>query len=359
MKTEHIILSDKLFRWTLFLAALFVVIAGMLEAQTFITLFLLAAFVSIISVHPVQWFDKKGIPHTLSVIIVLLGIILIISGLSGIIGGSISSFSAHLGKYDTRLAEIKKGINDTLLSLGIDVNQKGENNYFDPSKILDYTASTLRQLGNLMSNTALIFFIVLFVLLEMNSIAHKAKLFGSVSKQKDAFNSLSKIESGIRHYLVIKTFVSLVTGVMIGIWLWIFGIEYAVLWALIAFLFNYIPNIGSIVAAVPAFLFAWIQADLMTAIWVMVGYVFTNMFIGYIVEPKMMGRGMGLSTLVVFLSLIIWGYLLGLVGMFLSVPLTMMLKIILENNEKTEPYAALLGTDEDVNKLLNKNKPLF
>ena len=354
MKSEHIFLTDKLFRWVVFLAALFVVIAGTLEAQAFITLFLLAAFVSIISVHPVQWLDKKGIPHTLSVLIVLLGIILIISGLSGIIGGSISSFTSHLGKYDDRLAEIKKSINDTLLSFGIDVKQKSENGFFDPSKILDYTASTLRQMGNLMSNAALIFFIVLFVLLEMNSIAFKARLFGSVAKRKDAFSSLSRIESGIRHYLVIKTFVSLVTGIMIGIWLWIFGIEYAILWALIAFLLNYIPNIGSIIAAIPSFLFAWIQVDFVTALWVMVGYIVTNMFIGYIVEPKMMGRGMGLSTLVVFLSLIIWGYLLGLVGMFLSVPLTMMLKIILENNEKTEPFAALLGTDEDVKKILKK-----
>ncbi len=353
MKTEHFILNEKLFRWAIFLAALVIIIAGTLEAQSFITLFLLAGFVSIISVHPVQWLDKKKIPHGLSVILVLLGIILIISGLSGIIGGSISSFTSHLGKYEDRLGQITNSLYALLHRYGIDMSSQQFTKLFDPAKVLEYTATTLGQLGNVMSNTALIFFIVLFVLLEMNSIALKAKIFGTTSK-KNSFNSMSRIEASVRHYLVIKTLVSLLTGLLIGIWLWIFGIEYAILWALIAFLFNYIPNIGSIIAAIPAFLFAWIQVDFVTAFWVLVGYGFTNMLIGYYIEPRMMGRGMGLSTMVVFLSLIIWGYLLGIVGMFLSVPLTMIAKIILENSDSTKPLAALLGTDEDARKLLKK-----
>ncbi len=354
MKSEHYILKEKVFRWTLFLAAFVIIVAGTLAAQTFITLFLLAGFVSIISVHPVQWLDKKNVPHGLSVIIVLLGIILIISGLSGIIGGSISSFTSHLGKYENRLTQITQSLNETLKSLGIDMSTKHISNFFDPAKVLDYTASTLSQLGNMMSNTALIFFIVLFVLLEMNSISLKTKLFGRVTKRKQSVSSLSRIEASVRHYLVIKTLVSLLTGLMIGVWLWIFGIEYAILWGLIAFLLNYIPNIGSIIAAIPAFLFAWIQIDFVAALWVLAGYVFTNMLIGYFIEPRIMGRGMGLSTLVVFLSLIIWGYLLGIVGMFLSVPLTMILKIVLENDDSTKPYAAILGTDDDAKKLINK-----
>jgi predicted PurR-regulated permease PerM len=354
MKQEHIILKEKIYRWTIFIAALIIVIAGTLEAQSFITIFLLSAFVSIISVHPVQWLDKKKVPHGLSVMIVLLGIILIISGLSGIVGGSISSFTSHLGNYENRLKEISQSINSTLKNYGIELSMDHLTNMFDPAKVLDYTASTLSQLGNLMSNMALIFFIVMFVLLEMNSISLKANLFGIVTKKRKTVSSLSRIESSIRHYLVIKTLISLLTGIMIGIWLWILGIEYPILWALIAFLLNYIPNIGSIIAAIPTLLFAWIQKDFAMSIWVLSGYVFTNMLIGYYIEPRVMGRGMGLSTLVVFLSLIIWGYLLGLVGMFLSVPLTMILKIILENSDETKAFAAILGTDKDAEKLLKK-----
>jgi predicted PurR-regulated permease PerM len=189
----------------------------------------------------------------------------------------------------------------------------------------------------------------------MKSISLKSRIFGASSTGKTMKN-ISRIEKSVRHYLVIKTIVSLLTGVLVGIWLSIIGVEYAILWALIAFLLNYIPNIGSVIAAVPTMLFAWIQLGFIPMIWVMSGYLAVNLFIGYFVEPRVMGRGMGLSTLVVFLSLIIWGYILGIVGMFLSVPLTMTLKIILEYNESTKSLAAMLGTDEEALKLINEKE---
>lgn len=352
---KHIFINDRIYRVATFSAAAIIIIAGMMMAESFITLMLLALFVSIIAVHPVYWLDKKKVPHVLSVVIVLLGILLIISGLSGIIGSSVSSFTAHLGKYEDRLSGILLSINQEFSHFGINLSSDRLTRMFDPAKVLDFTASTLGQLGNVMSNTALIFFIVLFILLEMNSIALKAKVFGATSSGKTMMN-LSRIEKSVRHYLVIKTFVSLLTGVLITFFLWIIGVEYAVLWGLIAFMLNYIPNIGSIIAAVPAVLFAWIQLGFVPAIWAMIAFAVVNLFIGYLVEPRVMGKGMGLSTLVVFLSLIVWGYVLGLVGMFLSVPLTMTLKIILEYNESTRPLAAMLGTDEDALKLINKKE---
>ena len=350
---KHIFISDRIFRAAIFSASFIIIIAGMMLAESFITLMLLAIFVSIIGVHPVYWLDQKKVPHVLSVIIVLLGILLIISGLSGVIGSSVSSFTSHLGKYENRLSGIISSVNQEFSSYGLNISSDQLTSIFNPAKVLDFTASTLGQLGNVMSNTALIFFIVLFILLEMNSIALKAKIFGATSSGKTMKN-LSRIEKSVRHYLVIKTFTSLSTGILVGLFLWIIGVEYAVLWALIAFMLNYIPNIGSIIAAIPAILFAWIQLGFGSAVWTLVIFGAVNMFIGYIVEPRAMGKGMGLSTLVVFLSLIIWGYVLGIVGMFLSVPLTMTLKIILEYNESTRPLAAILGTDEDALKLINK-----
>ncbi len=352
---KHILISDRIFRLTLFTAASVIIIAGMMMAESFITLMLLAIFISIIGVHPVSWLDKKKVPHWLSVIIVLLGFLLIISGLSGIIGSSVSSFTTHLGKYESRLSGILVSLNQEFSHFGINLSTDRLTKMFDPAKILDFTASTLGRLGNVMSNTTLIFFIVLFILLEMNSIALKAKVFGATSSEKSLMN-LSRIEKSVRHYLVIKTFVSLLTGVLIAFFLWIIGVEYAVLWGLIAFMLNYIPNIGSIIAAIPAVLFAWIQLGFVPAVWALIAFAVVNLFVGYLVEPRVMGKGMGLSTLVVFLSLIVWGYVLGIVGMFLSVPLTMTLKIILEYNESTRPLAAWLGTDEDALKLINNEE---
>ena len=119
------------------------------------------------------------------------------------------------------------------------------------------------------------------------------------------------------------------------------------LWAVLAFLFNYIPNIGSIIAAVPAVLLAFVQLGPATASFTALGFVVSNMVMGNVIEPRYMGRGLGLSTLVVFLSLIFWGWLLGTVGMLLSVPLTMIVKIALESSPDTRWVALLLASDTD------------
>ena len=117
------------------------------------------------------------------------------------------------------------------------------------------------------------------------------------------------------------------------------------LWGLLAFLLNYVPNIGSVIAAVPAVLFAAVQLGPGAALWAAAGYLVMNVAVGSILEPRFMGRGLGLSALVVFLSLVFWGWVLGPVGMFLSVPLTMMIKIALDSHPDTHWIAVLLGPE--------------
>ena len=121
------------------------------------------------------------------------------------------------------------------------------------------------------------------------------------------------------------------------------GVQYAILWATLSFLLNYIPNIGSIIAAVPIIVQALLLNGFIVGLGVLVGVVVINVGIGSALEPRLMGKKLGLSTLVVFLSLLFWGWLLGTVGMLLSVPLTMALKIALEASPTTAKYAALLS----------------
>jgi predicted PurR-regulated permease PerM len=138
----------------------------------------------------------------------------------------------------------------------------------------------------------------------------------------------------------------------------IIGVDYPLLWALIAGLMNYIPNIGSIIAAVPAVLFALIQLGLGGAVWTLGSFMLVNNVLGNFVEPRIMGKGLGLSTLVVFLSLIFWGFIFGTVGMFLSVPFTMTIKIILEQNEKTKWLAIILGTPDEAKTYLQQEEQI-
>ena len=148
--------------------------------------------------------------------------------------------------------------------------------------------------------------------------------------------------------MVLKALISLLTGFIIWIVLLLIGTDYAFLWAVLAFLFNFIPNIGSIIAAVPAVLITLVQLGSMSAVFVIALYTGVNIIIGSIVEPKIMGRGLGLSTLVVFLSLLFWGWLLGIVGMLLSIPLTIMAKIAFDAHENTKWVSVLLGSGENI-----------
>ena len=154
-----------------------------------------------------------------------------------------------------------------------------------------------------------------------------------------------KFLDSVNSYMAIKGWVSLATGLIIAIWLTILDVDYPLLWGLLAFLFNFVPNIGSIIAAIPAVLLALVQFGPGAAMAAGAGYVAVNIIMGNVIEPRFMGKGVGLSTLVVFISLVFWGWVLGPVGMLLSVPLTMIVKLALEARQDTRWIAVLLGPD--------------
>ena len=173
------------------------------------------------------------------------------------------------------------------------------------------------------------------------------KLVAITAGRKQLVNESSRVRDAILQYMSLKTVVSVLTGTLAGILVWGLGVDYPVLWGLLAFFFNYVPNIGSFIAAIPPVLLALIQRDLNCALLMGIGYAAINGIIGNFVEPRMMGKGLGLSTLVVFLSLVFWGWVLGPVGMLLSVPLTMIVKIGLENFEQTRWLAIMLGSNPE------------
>mgnify|MGYP002632371440 CR=1 FL=1 len=335
-------------------AAIIIILAGMMYASAIVAPFLLALFIAIILSQPVQWLVRKRVPLWLSIVLVLLGGIAVFVGMGEIIGSSLSSFRQDAPKYAASLNAMAASFFQWLQEQGFDLNQDQLGEMFDPGKVISMTAGILGQLGSLMGNTFLVFFIILFILLEDQSFAYKAKVLTRGPRESLAY--LDQIGKSIRHYLSIKTLISIITGILIWVALMIIGVEYAIVWALIAFLLNYIPTIGSILAGIPAVLFALVQVGYGGALWTLGVYIALNTVIGNVVEPKMMGKGLGLSSLVVFLALVFWGFLLGTVGMFLSVPLTMALKIVLEQNEKTRWIAVLLGTQQEAKILMKEEE---
>ena len=326
-------------------AAGIIVIAGIMAAQSIVIPIILSLFLSIIFTQPILWLERKKVPYGLAMLLVLVIGGMVLLSLGGIIGKSISDFLRDAPKYEQTLSQLIKDLIASLNQYGANIDSNQLLEMIDPGKILSFTAGAVSEVGKVMSDSFIIMLIVIFMLLEVKSFMFKMdiveKMHGNSLKYFD------KIGTSIRHYLSIKTLISLLTGLFIWIWLLVLGVDYAILWGVIAFLLNYIPSIGSIIAAVPTVLLALLQLGVGGMVWTGVGYLLVNTVMGNIIEPKVMGKGLGLSTLVVFLSLIIWGFILGTVGMFLSIPLTISIKIMLEQKESTRWIAVLLGTKGD------------
>ncbi len=332
-------------KWTRFMvvAACFVIIvAGMRVATPILVPFLLSVFIVIICTPFLFWLQKKGIPDALAVLSVLVGVIVLFLFLAALVGASLNDFTRALPEYQKRLTGETAGLIAWLKAHGVEISSQMVTDFFDPAKVMRLTAQMLSGLSGALANGFLILLTVVFIMLEASGLPRKLTL--ALDNPDQTLAGFSQFANSVNRYIGIKTIFSLATGALIWLWLVILGVNHPILWGLLAFLLNYVPNIGSIIAAVPAVLLALVQLGPASAMLTAAGFAVVNVVVGSIIEPRFMGKGLGLSTLVVFLSLVFWGWALGMVGMLLSVPLTMIFKIALESSPETRWIAVLLGS---------------
>ena len=215
----------------------------------------------------------------------------------------------------------------------------------DPGWAMGLAATLLNSLKDVLTNTFLIFFTMIFILLEASS--GQIKFEAAFGRSERSLDSPRMFLQNLGRYLGIKTIVSMATGLCAGVLTWSIGVDFPLLWAMLAFLLNYVPTIGSIIAAVPAVLLALVQLGPGEAGATAVGFIAINIVFGNFLEPRLMGYGVGISPLVVFVGLVFWGWVFGPVGMLLSVLLTMTLKLALESDERTRWVAVLIGSERD------------
>ncbi len=330
-------------RFLLMAAAFVIVVAGMRAAESLIVPLLLSAFIAVIAAPPLFYLQRRGLPHWLSLLLVIGSVVGIGALLLLLLGGSVKSFQANLPFYQERLGQQAVNVLTLLRGYGIDISEEMLYTFLDPKKAMAMVGQTLSGLGSVLTNAFLILLTVIFILLE--AAGFPAKLHKMLDEAESPLKHFESIMLNIKRYMVIKASTSLLTGGVITLWLAVLGVDYPILWGTLAFLLNFVPNIGSIIAAVPAVLLALVQLGSGAALWTGLGYLVVNNLVGNVIEPRFMGRGLGLSALVVFVSLVFWGWVLGPVGMFLSVPLTMTLKIALDASESTRPIAILLGPE--------------
>lgn len=333
------------------LAAFVVIIAGIKAAASIIIPFLLAAFLATIMSPLLFWLRDRKVPSGIAILMLIMMLLGIEIGVGALIGTSFKDFSQNLPFYQQRISEFYGQLLLKVKSMGIAEENLQVLKDIDPSRIMAIAATTLKRLGKLVTNTFFIFLTLLFMLLEAGGMSHKIRLMAMEGIGGTAH--LHNILSGINNFFAIKTLTSLATGVLIGIALMIQGVDFPVLWGLIAFLLNYIPNIGSIIAAVPAVMLSFVQLGIGHSMVTISIFLAVNIGIGSIIEPRIMGTGVGLSPLVIFLSMAFWGWVLGPVGMLLSVPITMSLKIALSRSQKGRWLAIILGTNKEAENMIS------
>jgi AI-2 transport protein TqsA len=320
-----------------------IILWGINQAQSVVVLFLVAAFLAVIGTVPVLWMERKHVPTVAAVLIVVAVMVGLLLSIGVVVGASLTEFSSALPFYQSRMHDMLLSLKAPLAKRGIAVTDKVLLAYINPGAVMDMTTSLFAALGSALSNILLILFTVMFILLEASGFP--AKMRSVLDNPKAAFPHVTGFVNDIKRYMVIKTLINLIAGVLTALWLFILGVDYPVLWGFLAFLLHFIPSVGSVIAAIPAVLVALIQLGGGSALMTAAGYLVIGTVIGNIIEPKIMGRRLGLSTLVVFLSLVVWGSLLGVIGALLCVPLTMTLKLACETNEETRWIAVLLGPD--------------
>ena len=322
-------------------AAVIILFAGLKASGELVVPFLLAIVLSVLANPLVLKFRSWKIPAVLSVLLAVVTFGLLFALVGGIVGGSLAQFTSAIPQYEVQLGHYLKEVQAQFVAWGLSENAVDLQSALNPAAAMAFVGQLLNGLLGLFSNFVLIALTMTFLLLEAADF--RLKLQAAWGNSFTSGNGFNEVAAKVQRYLALKTLISLATGVLISLWTHFLGLDFPLLWGLIAFILNYVPSIGSIIAAVPAVLLAILQLGGIGALWVALGFVVTNLVLGNIVEPRLMGRTLGLSPLVVFLSLLFWGWLWGPAGMLLSVPLTVIAKILLESSEGGRPIAVLLG----------------
>jgi len=289
------------------------------------------------------WLQRKGVPKILALIVILM-VILVVGLLFGaLIGSSLNDFMTFLPDYQERLSNHVAAFVKWLHEKGVHIPKEEVPGSFRPGWVMALAGDIFSALSSALANLFMILLTVVFILLEAAALPEKLRIV--LKNPERSLSVIEKFSQEAKRYLVIKTLLSAAEGLAIGLWLLILGVDYPVLWGTLVFLLNYVPNIGSILSALPVVLLALVQLGVGSALLTVLGFVIVNIILGNIIEPKVMGKGLSMSPLVVFLSMVFWGWVLGPLGMILSVPMTSLVKIALESDKNTRWLAIMLGSD--------------
>jgi predicted PurR-regulated permease PerM len=334
-------------RYLLAVAAAVVLMAGLRAAAPLFLPVLMAGFLTILSLPLLHWLRARRLPVSAAVLVTVSAVLAVLTVFGLLVIAALAEVGSTAPVYLEQLQQHAVWARESLRASPLADLVSSER--LDPASAVDFLVRTF---GGLIRGTVVgVWTLLTFataVLLALVFMLAEACGFRTKLERVRQTNHLNFVHFGqiareIQHYLGIKTAVSLATGALIFLWTWLAGLDFPLFWALLAFVLNFIPTIGSILAGVPAVALALIQGGLGLAGVVVLGYLLVNFALGNLIEPRLMGVRFRLSTLVVFLSLLFWGFIWGPLGMLLSVPLTRSILIVLEHTGDFHWVTVLLG----------------
>jgi AI-2 transport protein TqsA len=334
-------LSGRLVVYLVGAAAIFLILFGIRGSASIINPILLAAVITITVMPIPSRLTKRGMPGWLALVLSILMVVLLLGLVIATVFFSITKLSTELPTY---LASASEQASEDV-SAPPD-SETGTQIELVTTSTGAIAQSILTSVLDLLVQFGLALAIFFFMISAAMALPTPSRL--GLDPGASPFGRVSTLTEDVRKYMTVLTGVNLLVGLGDTVFLWFLGVDYALLWGLLAWFMGYIPSIGFIIALIPPVLMAYAQYGLQTALIVLLGYVVINGGVQNFYQPKVMGNRLKISPVVVFVGLFIWGYLLGGIGAILAVPMTLLVLIIMENFEGTRPIAVLMRyTGED------------
>ncbi len=328
------------------LAAFVVVVAGVHAAAPVVVPVLAAIFLATITVPPIAMLSSRGVPTWAAAAIVLLVMLAVLVGGTWALAGTARDFTADMSRYQQAIADQVTQLSNSMRAHGMSELADRLPELLNTSLIFQAAGNMAAGIASLAKDLFFVLVATLFILAEVATLPAKVRAaFGSDAGRE---GRLRGVVHAMQRYIFLKTQTSALTAILVFFLLLAFGVPYALALSLLAFGLNFVPIVGSIIAAVPPLLLVLVDGAPGEALGLGIGYAAINVGIGNFVEPRLFGKSLGLSPLVVFLSLVVWGWILGPVGMFLSVPLTMFVKILVDEVDDLRWIGILLGSSAAV-----------
>ena len=332
------------------LACLAIAIAGLKLMSPILSPVLLALFVVLIGYPIMMWLQRRGVPYWLAYTLVVLGAIAVVLTFVIFLAISLQQLSNALPVYRDLIDERMAGFNQLLATYNIQIETIFQLEWFNPENILQLLLAAIGYLLSALSDIGFTLLVFIYMLASAPSFA--LRLQHGLADNGPLLHRFSIFGQSISTYLLIKSWLGLMTALGQVILMWILGVDFTILWGLLSFLFNFVPNIGFYIALIPAVIVAFIKLGWIKAIVLAVGYTAINNAFDILVAPRYLGKGLDLSIAVTFLAVVVWAWILGPIGAFLALPLTVMVKeLLLETFPETQLLALLLSAGTRNNSL--------